>query len=150
VAPEHPNSCVICGSDKTLLVAVIDEQGVPPGQKGHEIYYFNALLSKCQNCGKGQVKTREHDCFNLDEVWEVYHSYVLDPPSMDRLKELLEDCPNPLSPSCTCPIHNALRATCSALLRATWDTKNEDRERIYYVSLEVQGGLPKLSLKTEQ
>ena len=147
MATGSPRGCVICGSYRNHLSILVDEQGIPPGQEGHMIYYYRALFATCTDCGSSQLEVLEHDCFNYDEEWNRYEYYVVDRAHTPQLLELLKACQNPLSANCDCPTHEALRASLKSLLTERISGKSEPGQRVYKVSLQIIKGFPMLKIR---
>ena len=140
-------TCASCRSGGIKPLMFVDEKGIPPAMEGHAIVYSQLVLSVCQICGCGQIEKFEHDCFDWEDLWNQYEWYLLDPPDMARLMEIVRKCPNPVSPACDCPIHTALRSTAISLPTASWYYTIDATLHVHWVSLQIEKGLPKLRVK---
>jgi hypothetical protein len=145
-----PRACVVCGSNRNQLAILVDEQGIPPGKEGHQIYYYRALFATCSHCGSSQLEVLEHDCFNYDEEWNRYEYYIVSPADTPRLVELLTACHDPPSAGCDCAIHTALRASLKNLLAERLSREFEPSQSIYNVSLHIVKGRPMLKIRTNR
>lgn len=102
--------CVACRTDQRTVVR-IDSRGVPHGSPGHQINYRWTSLSACPECEAGLLVHFDHDCFHQpwEEPWDMDWSWPVDVDGVQRLKAALAQCPDPLQPSCECPVHRSLR-----------------------------------------
>jgi len=140
-------TCISCHSKEILPLILVDQDGIPPDQKGHELVYSHLMVLLCQTCGSGQVERLDHHSFDFEEFWDWYEWYVLDSSDMSQMRMILETCPHPLSPQCTCSIHHALRSACGTLPKKGWSSGGEDALHVHRVFLKVTEGLPRLALK---
>jgi hypothetical protein len=101
--------CLVCQAGSPESFAALREQGVPHGEKGHNVMHGYACVSLCRACGHGQVETHSHDCWSHDEPWDMYWWFVLEPAEVARLREVLGPCPARMNPGCACPAHEGLR-----------------------------------------
>ncbi len=140
--------CFACGADgKLSVVAVLDEDGIPPGEPGHSIGYSHILIAHCEECGCGQVERLDHDCFDWEDVWDQYEWYQLSKSDAEKLLKSLESCPDPMSPECRCDIHVSLYNSVKKLPTSWWHWAFEDDRHKHKVSLKWTNGLPELKLK---
>jgi hypothetical protein len=119
------------------VVARVDESGVPPGERDHDLVYSCTVIQSCPGCGASEVEVYEHDCFDHDDVFDRYRWYVLERAATGQLRVLLQACPAPLSADCGCAVHEALRTSCRALP----SSGNLDARP---ARLEVTDGLPRI------
>ncbi len=139
--------CVACGSEAVQALILLDQDGVPPAQECHAILYMHTVVGQCSVCGAGLVERYEHDCFDWEDLWNEYEWYELDASDMKRLLIVLQDCPAPLSPQCTCPIHDALRSSYRSLPWSPWSDNLDARLHRHKVSLQIEKGVPTLRLR---
>ena len=140
-------SCPTCGSEDIAVQCLLDRDGFPPGQPEHAITYSHVALVFCGACRGGHVEDLRHDCFDIEDVFDEYEWYVLDSSDMSRLSGLLEGCPLPLEPDCTCSVHCSLRASCRELPKEPWSTGLEGARHVRQVTLIIDQGRPSLNLK---
>ncbi|MEW5985083.1 MAG: hypothetical protein AB1791_00450 [Chloroflexota bacterium] len=112
--------CAHCQATGLRLLAVIDQRGVPPGQDGHTFWYSHVVVMACGSCGRGQIESLDHDCFDMDDVWDQYEWYVLEAADTLQLAQHLSTCPAPMLPTCDCAVHLALRTAVAQLPRTGW------------------------------
>lgn len=136
--------CAHCQASNLRLLAVIDQQGVPPGQDGHTFWYTHVVVMVCSACGRGQIESLDHDCFDMDEVWDQYEWYVLEAADTLQLAQSLAACPAPTSPSCDCPVHHALRAAVTQLPRTGWRHVLDAERHVRPVQFAWQDDRPNL------
>jgi hypothetical protein len=103
--------CVACRADQRTVVR-IDTLGVPHGTPGHQVNYRWTSLSACPQCGAGFLVHFDHDCFHQpwEEPWDRDWSWPVVVDGVHRLKVALARCPDPLHPSCGCPVHRSLHS----------------------------------------
>lgn len=111
--------CCACGSPDVRPLILLEKKGNPPAP-GHGLVYLHLLVVVCLVCGSGQVEWYDHDCYPMDEPWDLYTWYALDAADTSKLGRLVGTCLTPLRAECTCPIHAALRASCRTLPRVPW------------------------------
>ena len=117
-----PDACPVCRAGSLATDALIlESEGVPPMNPGHELTYRHRIVRVCDRCGGGMLERLSHDCFNPDwedEPWDTILTYELAPADVDRLRALIREfCSQPLDPTCSCALHESLRASCDALPR---------------------------------
>ncbi len=142
-------TCVVCGSRDLEAMVWIHLRGVPHDNPGHNVIYDYSGLVVCGACGHGQLETYSHDCWSLDvdEEWEMYWWYALNPDDVKRLHQLLDVCPNPLDPNCVCPVHKGLRQSRERIhggVRSSYFA--EAKTRYCWLSLEVSEDTPILRM----
>jgi hypothetical protein len=105
-----PN-CSICGTRGLIEKMWINREGVPHGSPEHNVSYSTKILLGCPQCKRGWLQSYSHDCwaYHEDEPWDMYWWFMLEQEDMQRLDTLLEECPTPLDPQCSCDLHHALR-----------------------------------------
>src|SRR6185503_4425204 len=113
-------ACLACRSADTAAVMLVEQDGIPNGQPGHEITYEHTILASCRSCGGGQIENLRHDCFVFEEVWDHNDWYVLTPGDMNALQRMLSTCPAPFSRECRCSLHKTLRSGCDRLPTTYW------------------------------
>ncbi len=103
--------CLICGSRQLQPFLNLSETGTSHGAAEHNFTHAYQIIAICEACGHGQLEKYSHDCFHYygDEDWEMYWWYALSPTTMNRLRDLLADCPDPLNTACDCTLHRSLR-----------------------------------------
>ena len=143
-------SCISCGSQKLSAVAVIDQDGIPPGKKGHNIGYSHVILAHCQKCDCGLVERLDHDCFDWEKVFDQYEWYLLDESDFKMLMESLRSCPDPMSSQCLCDIHRSLRTSLNSLPMNPWGWSLESTRHVHKVLLKWLNGLPELEAIEDQ
>ena len=66
----------------------------------------------CTSCGAGELRNRDLDGWSAhphgDEDREMVFAWELLPDDVERLREALTGCPDPLRSGCTCPVHEGL------------------------------------------
>ena len=107
--------CRACQKHDVVVLACVDENGVPPGERDHDIVYSRTVILSCPECRAGEVEVYDHDCFDHEDVFDRYRRYALESSTADELRALLRACPAPLSAGCGCAVHDALRTSCRAL-----------------------------------
>jgi hypothetical protein len=117
-----PDGCPVCRAGSLATdVLVLESEGVPPMNPGHELVYRHRIVRACDRCGAGVIERLSHDCFNPaweDEPWDTILTYELTPEDVERLTALIrEGCSHPLDSTCSCGLHESLRASCEALPR---------------------------------
>lgn len=134
--------CPACDGQELQALAVLVRDGEPPATEGHGITYFHRVIVRCAACGTAFLERRDHDCFQLDEVWDQLEWHVLGPADAVRLAEVLASCPSPLDPGCACEVHAALRDSAGKLPRSGWESALEAEAHIHPARLESgPGGL---------
>ena len=105
------NYCSICGIKGLVGEIWIRREGVPHGVAEHNVAYTSTNLQSCPQCKRGWLQHFSHDCWHYyeDEPWDMYWWYMLESEDMQRIDTLLERCPTPLDPQCSCDLHCALR-----------------------------------------
>lgn len=102
--------CVACRADQRTVLR-ISSWGVPHGVSGQQVNYRWTSLSVCPECGAGLLVRFDHDCFHQpwEEPWDMDWSWTVTVDGVQQLKAALVRCPEPLQPSCECPVHRSLR-----------------------------------------
>jgi hypothetical protein len=145
------SNCISCHSEDTNAIFVVETEGIPPGQEGHQITYSRCVLYLCNSCKRGQLENMRHDCFDFEEVFDQYDWYIIEPSDMLQLSTILKNCPDSFVSNCNCSIHKALRASCHLLRTTYWDTALEHfapDSHIHKLSLKIKKGLPELLIDT--
>jgi len=95
----------------------VGQEGVPHGTEGHHYAYESTTLVVCKRCGRSQVESYSHDCWNHyeDEPWDMYWWYLLEAADTTELRQLLAGCARPLDPGCACAAHENMRRSCHDL-----------------------------------
>jgi len=132
--------CIACDSDRLKPLFLIRQEGVHPGEKGHEITYSHTVLAVCESCGSGQLEKLEHDCFDFEDVFDHYEWYVIKDSEMKLLQERLKSCTKPLDAGCGCEVHEALRKSSEALPTTPWETSMETGSHINRISVDLSKG----------
>lgn len=143
-------TCASCGSGKLSVAAIIDQEGIPPGEEGHTITYFQVILTHCPECGCGIVERLDHDCFDWEEVFDQYEWYLLDKPDFDTLLDGLKSCPDPMSPDCICAVHLGLRSSVNTLPVNSWGWALEGEHHEHKVKVRWSKVVPWLELNDDQ
>ena len=141
--------CLNCASADIGVRCFLDQLDIPPGEHGHELSYSHLALVICRTCRGGHVEKRQHDCFDIEDVFDQHEWYVLDAADMLRLSGMLEACPQPLEPCCPCPVHDSQRSSALALTTSSWSSGLEGLGdwHVHQVALEILQGLPSLKPK---
>lgn len=102
--------CLICGSSQLRPFLNLSETGTPHGAAEHNFTRAYQTFAICDACGHGFLEVYAHDCFHYygDEDGDMYWWYVPDPIAMNRLHDLMAQCPDPLSTACDCALHRGL------------------------------------------
>lgn len=102
--------CVACRADQRTVVR-IGSWGVPHGTPGHQVNDRWISLFACPQCGAGLLVHFDHDCFHQlwEEPWDMDWSWPIAVDGVHQLNAALARCPDPLHPSCECPVHRSLR-----------------------------------------
>jgi len=129
--------CRACQKHDLAVLACVDESGVPPGERGHDIVYSRTVIQSCPECRASEVEVYDHDCFDHEDVFDQYRWYVLEKSAAEQLRGLLQACPAPLSAGCGCAVHDALRTSCRAL-------PSPGNPGIHPARLDVTDGLPRI------
>ncbi|MFG2135378.1 hypothetical protein [Streptomyces sp. NPDC048650] len=134
--------CERCGAVRRP-VAEIHERGVPhEAGAEHGQVYDHARVLECPGCGHGVLHKVSHDCYlepwQTDEPWDMDWTWRLEPEDLDRLRQGLANCPDPLFDRCPCPAHGVLRGDRRASV-------SEDEARVV---LEADG-LPRVRRRAE-
>jgi hypothetical protein len=105
--------CLICGSQRLQPFLNLAVEGVLHGAPEHNFTYVYRIMTRCGECGHGQLEKYSHDCFHYegDEDWDMYWWYVLRPADVARLRSLLVGCPDQFNAACECAFHQSLRAS---------------------------------------
>jgi hypothetical protein len=125
-----------CGVLQRLVT--IKEDGVRHGLPGHHTGYTLIAVLWCPVCGAGQFDWFDHDCAGYphsNAYPEGLWSLPLAPAEVDRLRDALAECPDPLDGRCDCEAHRALRSSLSPLRREGPAAS---------VAIEIDDGLPYL------
>jgi len=68
----------------------------------------------CTACGAGELRNRDVDGWSAyphgDEDREMLFAWALLPQDVERLREVLAGCPDPLRGDCTCAVHEGRTA----------------------------------------
>lgn len=138
--------CHSCQKEEARPWIRVNQQGIPPGEEGHNITYNHIELLLCQSCGCSEIEIHDHDCFDYEDIHNRYEWYLLDSSDTAKLVKIAEACPSLLSPDCNCPVHNALRTSCRSLPSSPWlgGRGVEADFHIHRAYLEVKDGLPKI------
>jgi hypothetical protein len=104
----HPN-CPNCGSGRLTPLMYVQSRGVPHGAEGHKVVYDYKRIALCDDCGCALLEVHSHDCWSLDEPWDMYWWYVFRPADVGLLRQWLGTCPAPLDAGCECGVHQRLR-----------------------------------------
>jgi len=142
-------SCILCGSEKLSVVAVIDKDGIPPGERGHNIGYYHVMLAQCQSCGCGLLERLDHDCFDFDSVFDQYEWYLLERSDITKLMRNFQSCPNLMRYNCDCTIHDSLRSSIDSLPKNPWRWALEDDLHVHRISVTWAKEFPILFKVTE-
>ncbi|MCI4066140.1 hypothetical protein MRQ36_27765 [Micromonospora sp. R77] len=129
------SSCVACRAQQGTVVH-IESRGVPHGSPGHQINYGWSSLTACPECGSGLLVRFDHDCFQQpwEEPWDMDWSWPVATEGIQRLTAAVARCPDPLQPSCGCPVHRSLR-----------DSTEESLPRGVSVTVDLtEDGLPQV------
>jgi hypothetical protein len=113
--------CFTCQSPKLRPLIVLAKEGFPPGDSRHVFSYSHDAYFGCDDCPHGYVEIRRHDCFDFEDVYDQDQVCALDGNSIARLKECLPRCPEPLSETCKCKVHESLRKSWGHLPNQVWD-----------------------------
>jgi len=140
--------CVLCNSESIRPLVLLSRAGVAPGKPEHNIAYSHTIIVRCDACGGGFIEVHEHDCFNFDDVFDRSEWFVIDRQSEKRLQTKLSICPRPLSESCTCPLHESLRAT--PLPVCGWTDGFETGARVQPITIVLRNGLPSMECSRAQ
>jgi hypothetical protein len=153
--------CFACASANLRPLIVLKKDGFPPGDARHNIGYLHDAIFGCDDCQHGYAEIRRHDCFDFEEVFDQDQVCALDGASISRLTECLPGCPEPISETCACKVHQSLRASWSSLPRQVWERytgefpsvilqiADADQERLVIsaVWVGVMDDLPRLMAK---
>jgi hypothetical protein len=140
-------TCVVCGSLNLAPLVWIDLRGVPHSDPGHNVVYDYTGVIVCGACGHAQLEKFSHDCWSMDEDWDMYWWYVLNPDDVKRFRQMLDSCPNSLDPKCTCPVHEGLRHSSERVYGGVRHAYFADEKTQYcWLSLEVSEGIPSLRM----
>lgn len=131
------NSCSICGTNGLVQVMWIMRKGVPHGSAGHNVQYMSENLLSCPQCKRGWLQSSDHDCWDVHETWDMYWWYMLELEDMQRIDALLEGCPTPLDPQCSCDLHRALRAATERLSAGVPHEGTTRLRRVSFASLSL-------------
>lgn len=115
--------CVECGQFSARLTFLLEEDGIPHGEPGHERRYLRLSLSHCANCGMGLLERDTHDCTNPAESWQRLERCVVWPADMPPLLQAVTDCPRAYDARCGCPLHQSLKGT----LQPVWPVQPHDQ-----------------------
>jgi hypothetical protein len=129
----------------------VGQQGIPPGEDGHDVIYSQTILFSCRDCRGSEIEIYTHDCFDHEDVFDRYEWYLLGPAETAQLLALVGACPAHLSAECVCPIHAALRTSCRSLPSSSW-LGGRGVEADFYVQrayVEVKDGLPRIATKAK-
>lgn len=137
-------TCLSCKSSRLQGLIFIKKEGEPPGHPKHNIVYSHLVVLRCLDCGRGQVDRRKHDCFDFEEVWDQDEQYALSSYETAKLEANIASCPQPLSPFCSCAVHESLNANCPAPT-TFWNPGLEDVPRM---CVRIEGDFPKLALRS--
>jgi hypothetical protein len=139
--------CHSCRSDALALLIRVDQQGIPPGEDGHDIAYSHTVVFACAHCRGSEIEVHAHDCFDHEDVFDQYDWYLLDPSDTWKLLALLERCPARLSADCGCAVHVAFRTSCQSLpSSARQGRRDVDADfHVHRASLDVNDGLPRIA-----
>ena len=121
--------CISCKSDNIKPVMIVYRKGIPHGNSAHKFSYRHIVVIACLDCECGQIEIHDHDCWSMDEVWDLDEWYLLDSENFNKLKSFI-DCPNPLSAICSCEIHNHLNKIISKLPTNPWESYSEELKHI--------------------
>jgi hypothetical protein len=136
-------SCPSCKSAALRPALLLYRDGIPPGKEGHNIVYNHCVIVLCESCIAGFVEVRKHDCFDSEEVWDQDEWYVFDKDSGIILKEAVSGCPNPLSETCHCAVHESLRQV--SLRVSDWTYGFEGDRHYHAIGISLKNNLPVFS-----
>lgn len=143
--------CIVCGARNLQLLCVLQTQGVPHGEPGHNVSYDRALVSICATCGCGQLEKYSHDCWSIDEDWDMYWWYALPSADTSRLRQWLRACPTPQNGQCDCEIHQQLRTDTRRLAGAVpHASAPEAQARFAWLALDQQGAQLQLRIDPQR
>lgn len=102
-------SCRVCGGE---LRAVYERSRQHSGQYRFEEVGSELSAYACASCGAGELRKRDVDGWSAyphgDEDREMIFGWELLPADVERLREVLAGCPDPLRTDCTCAVHEGL------------------------------------------
>ncbi len=147
-------SCFNCKSKNLAPLMFIYHNGIPPGREGHNVVYGHFLIVECLDCRTGFIEKMDHDCWSYDEIWDLNEWYVLNEYNMGILKNILENCPQPLSSLCTCTLHKTFRSEIYSLPTEPWESVSKDfkhvpkfdKKHVHEISLKIEGTKPNLEI----
>ena len=105
----HHGSCRACGGE---LRSIYARSRHHRGRYRMEDAGSDLSAHACASCGAGELRNRDVDGWSAyphgDEDREMLFAWELDASGVDRLREVLGGCPDPLRADCTCPVHEGL------------------------------------------
>jgi hypothetical protein len=124
--------CISCKSDNIKTLMIVHKKGMPHGieYKAHQYTYRHIVVIACLDCDCGQIEIHDHDCWSMDEVWDLDEWYILDCENFNTLKSFVERCADPLSSLCSCKIHNHLNKIISKLPTNPWESYSDELKHI--------------------
>jgi hypothetical protein len=109
-SPDGPSGgpCRVCdGTLRTVYGRSRQHRGRSRSEVGSELRAY-----VCASCGAGELRNRDVDGWSAyphgDEDREMLFAWELLPPDVERLREVLAGCPDPLRTDCTCAVHECL------------------------------------------
>jgi hypothetical protein len=128
--------CLNCKAAALRPLVVLALEGYPPADSRHNIVYAHDAIFVCGRCGAGYAEQRRHDCFDFEDVWNQDEVCPIAAEDIARLHECLASCPDPVQQTCSCAVHESLRASWSAVPVSAWGAR--------HLSIESSGGLPRI------
>ena len=149
--PQAYPHCLGCGQAQLQPLLWIAETGLPHDLSGHHIIYTCRVIFACPLCCQAQLESYSHDCWSHDEDWDMYWWYLLDPNSTQQLCQLMGACPAPLSPTCPCALHQALRPISERLYGGIRHaTSSYGQVQFARLRLQLEQGQPTFKLWEEE
>lgn len=102
--------CVVCGKQSLKLLIRVEESGTPHGQPGHNIVYGYKDIAVCDHCGCGQLESYSHDCWTIEDPWDMYWWYAIDVAGVETIRNRIGKCAAPDVPKCECDFHQILQS----------------------------------------
>jgi hypothetical protein len=114
-APAGPGRCAWCGGFTLAPLCRLERRGVAHGEPGHQFVHDGTALGWCAPCGRVQAEVFSHDCFSVDEPWDLGWTWICSPGDSAAVRARLAACPAPHDPTCGCAAHLRLRAAFAAV-----------------------------------
>ncbi len=101
--------CILCAGSSLKTVLCIQEEGLAHKERDHKFGYSYKKMAACLSCGSAQIEIYSHDCYAVEEPWDMYWWYGFEESSAKRLVEIIKECPSPFDPHCECTIHQSIQ-----------------------------------------